>query len=88
LVVEPVILVALPSTLNAVPWPVKLPLKVTDLPSAIDSVAPLVTGVMVTLLIEPAMASPIFGVIRLGEVCRTVAPTPVVGPVIPVTGAD
>ena len=61
----------------SVPVKVKLLLAVKVLPSAIVSVEPLVGAVIATLFTDVAVATPMVGVVNVGEVANTASPDPV-----------
>ena len=69
-----------PPTFNvepSVPVKVKLLLAVSVLPLAIVSVDPVAGAVIVTLFIDVAEATPIVGVVKVGDVANTARPVPV-----------
>ena len=69
-----------PPTFNvepSVPVKVKLLLAVSVLPSAIVSVDPVAGAVIATLFTDVAEATPIVGVVKVGEVANTARPVPV-----------
>lgn len=57
-------------------------------PSAIVSVADVAGAVIATLLIEVAVATPMVGVVKVGEVAKTAAPDPVSSLITPASCED
>ena len=74
--------------LASVPVKVNVLLAVKVLPSAIVKVAVVAGAVMVTLLIDVAVATPNTGVTSVGEVAKTSRPEPVSSEITPASSAD
>ena len=72
----------------SVPASVNVLLDVNVFPSVIVSVEPVAGAVTVTLFTVVAVAAPIFGVVKVGDVAKTVAPVPVSSESAPASPAE